>query len=671
MISTSVLFTSAYLPGDPSFDLGASCGLAEWRQDLPMLFKLLVGAGAQTIAWPAYDAGVDADCVLAAPMAQAQAAWQQLSALMEPPRDAAAAAAAASIARDTIGSLLASGQRWLVLDCVQLMEHDIGTADFDSALRRLRDDSAALHAALLRGDRETLAPLLRAEAPAIGHWASTGSAHLYVIEEVNTAELPFLQGISVRDWIEDVLCYAVAGGRPYAAGLVTPYGRWIAPLALGAVELTTVDAEEGWLIFAVKAPDGGGHWNGLMDLNGVIVLPASPAALYVISANLLQQVGPSGACRVLRLPDGALLHDQVNISQRNDGYFDFQRQLNDDKERNVHGVMDAAGKVVLPAHYSSVQDFGTGKRLAIVSQYVDGRYLFGLANTDGQLLAPCQYRLIDSATTSSPPKVRKRLIYAIDAQGLACMLTLDGQPAFTPRYPPAHHLLGVAVQDGFLYVASDGMAWSMDFSGRLLEQIGTLKQFQADISAQLGAALGLNAAPSASDTDDNSYTTAQLLAQVDRDQLRAIAAMLLLGDATLAARCVDLTLQYLAEEDAQGEYDGSTPEAACLFLLWSTASDVLGHGTTLDWKSVDEVEIIGEHIRIAALRDFRWPEHNDDGAGMADGLAAIGRHLAPHGLHLVNMLDGEDTYYLGVLRTRDIAALQRVAEEAGLPTLIY
>ena len=89
MINTAALFSTTFLPGQAGFDTDAITGLAEWRLDTPMLFKLLIGADAQTVAWPIYGDGEDCPCVLAAPMAQAQANWQALSVLMDRPRDAA------------------------------------------------------------------------------------------------------------------------------------------------------------------------------------------------------------------------------------------------------------------------------------------------------------------------------------------------------------------------------------------------------------------------------------------------------------------------------------------------------------------------------------------------------------------------------------------------------
>ncbi|QKY09574.1 DUF6630 family protein [Janthinobacterium lividum] len=666
MINTAALFSTAFLPGQAGFDTDAITGLAEWRLDIPMLFKLLVGAGAQAIAWPIYGDGEDCPCVLAAPMVQAQASWQALSALMDRPRDAAAI-----VARSAISTLLAGGQPWLILDCVQLIPHDIGTQEYAAGLEGLRAEAQALHLALQRGEREALAPLLAAGAasPATGYWSATAVAQLADVEELAADELPFLQGLEVVGWEEDVLCHEVsAAGEPDVTGLVTPYGRWIVPLSQRYVDLGVYYADDGWITFATAdAPDA----HGVLDLNGTVVLPPAPGALYVITPHLLQQIDADGASRLLRLPDGALLIDRVdNICLREDGLIDIERQTDqtdDDEKHNVCGVLDKTGKVVVPPAYSSVQDFGTKKKIAVVSQRIAGRFLFGLVNSQGELLAPCQYEAIDCATTSSPPKLRKNLIFAIDAQGLACMLTLDGKQVFTPLYPPAHHLRGVAVQSDFLYVVKDGMAWSMDFTGQLLEQFDTVDNFKAAVTAQLSAALGLS---KKKPVRRRSFTSPQILAKADREQLRAMAALLLLGDAELAARCVDITLDELAEDDPEEEYEGETPEAACFFLLWSTAADVLGHGTTLDWKAVDEVPRIGQHIELPALRDFRWTEREDDDA-MAEGLAAIAAHLAPHQLRLVNVQGGEDTYYLGVLREQDAAAFSKLAQQAALRPVVY
>ncbi|MEX0139691.1 WG repeat-containing protein [Massilia sp. LMS1-1-1.1] len=662
MINTAALFSTAFLPGQAGFDTDAITGLAEWRLDVPTLFKLLIGAGTQAVAWPIYGDGEDCPCVLAAPMAQAQASWQALSTLMDKPRDAAAI-----VARSAISALLAGGQPWLILDGVQLIAHDIGTPDYAAGLDALRAEAQMLHSALLRGDRDALAPLLTigAASPATGYWSATASAQLADVEELGTDELPFLQGLEVVGWEEDALCYEVStAGEPDVTGLVTPYGRWIVPLSQRYVDLGVYYADDGWITFATAdAPDA----HGVMDLNGTLVLPPAPGALYVISPHLLQRIDPDGASRLLRLPDGALLIDRVdNICLREDGLIDIERQTDDD-ERNVHGVVDKTGKVVVPLVYNSVQDFGTKKKIAIVSQRINGRCLFGLANSQGDLLAPCQYEAIDCATTSSPPKLRKNLIFAIDAQGLACMLTLDGKPAFTPLYPPAHHLRGVAVQSDLLYVVKDGMAWSMDFTGQLLEQFDTVENFKANVTAQLSEAMGLGKKKPAR---RRSFTPAQILAKADRGQLRSMAALLLLGDAALAARCVDITLEELAEDDPEEEYEGDTPEAACFFLLWSTAADALGHGTTLDWKAVDEVPHIAQHIALPALRDFRWADQQD-GDAMAEGLAAIAAHLAPHQLRLVNVHGGEDTYYLGVVRAQDAEAFKAVALQAALrPVLL-
>jgi hypothetical protein len=665
MINTAALFSTAVLPGQADFDTDAITGLAEWRLDTPMLFKLLVGAGTQAVAWPIYGDGEDCPCVLAAPMAQAQASWQALSALMDKPHDAAAI-----VARSAISALLAGGQPWLILDCVQLIAHDIDTPDYATALDALRAEAQALHSALLRGERDALAPLLAAgsASPATGYWSASASAQLAEVEELDAADVPFLQGLEVVGWEEDALCYEVsAAAEPDVTGLVTPYGRWIVPLSQRYVDLGTYYADDGWLTFATAdAPDA----HGVLDLNGTVVLPPAPGALYVISPHLLQQIDPDGASRLLRLPDGALLIDRVdNICLRNDGLIDIERQTSQtdhNDERNVCGVIDTTGKVVLPTAYSSVQDFGTKKKIAIVSQRIAGRFLFGLANSQGELLAPCQYEAIDCATTSSPPKLRKNLIFAIDAQGLACMLTLDGKPAFTPLYPPAHHLRGVAVQSDFLYVVKDGMAWSMDFTGRLLEQFDTVDNFKAAITAQLSESIGLGKKkPEKKPAKRRSFTPTQILAKADREQLHAMAALLLLGDAELAARCVDITLEELAEDDPEEEYEGESPAAACFFQLWSTAADALGHGTTLDWKAFDEVPRISQHIGLPALQDFRWTER-EDGDALAEGLAAIAAHLAPHQLRLVNMHGGEDTYYLGVVRASDADAFSKVALQAAL-----
>jgi len=662
MINTAALFSTAFLPGQAGFDTEAITGLAEWRLDAPALFKLLIGAGTQAVAWPIYGDGEDCACVLAAPMLQARASWQALSVLMDKPRDDAAI-----VAHSAISTLLAGGQPWLILDCVQLIPHDIGTPQYAAALDALRAEAQALHSALLRGERDVLAPLLAAGAasPATGYWSATADAQLADVEELGADELPFLQGLEVAGWQEDALCYEVsAAGEPAVTGLVTPYGRWIVPLSRRYVDLGVYYADDGWITFATAdAPDA----HGVLDLNGTVVLPPAPGALYVINPHLVQQIDADGASRLLRLPDGALLMDGVDhIGQRDDGYIDIERQAHDD-ERNVCGVLDATGKVVLPTAYSSVQDFGTKKKIAIVSQRIAGRFLFGLVNSQGELLAPCQYEAIDSATTSSSPKLRKNLIFAIDAQGLACMLTLDGKQAFTPLYPPAHHLRGVAVQSDFLYVVKDGMAWSMDFTGRLLEQFDTVDNFKAAITAQLSEAMGLS---KKKPVRRRSFTPAQILAKADRAQLGAMAALLLQGDAELAARCVDITLEELAQDDPEEEYEGDTPEAACFFLLWSTAAHTLGHGTTLDWKAVDEVPRIAQHIGLPALRDFSWAQR-EDGDAMAEGLAAIAAHLAQHQLRLVNLHGGEDTYYLGVVRAADAAAFSKVALQAALrPVLL-
>ncbi|QDG70284.1 DUF6630 family protein [Janthinobacterium tructae] len=666
MINTAALFSTAFLPGHAGFDTEAITGLAEWRLDAPALFKLLIGAGTQAVAWPIYGDGEDCACVLAAPMLQARASWQALSVLMDKPRDDAAI-----VAHSAISTLLAGGQPWLILDCVQLIPHDIGTPQYAAALDALRAEAQALHSALLRGERDVLAPLLAAGAasPATGYWSATADAQLADVEELGADELPFLQGLEVAGWEEDALCYAVsAAGEPAVTGLVTPYGRWIVPLSRRYVDLGVYYADDGWITFATAdAPDA----HGVLDLNGTVVLPPAPGALYVINPHLVQQIDADGASRLLRLPDGALLMDSVDhIGQRDDGYIDIERQAHDD-ERNVCGVLDATGKVVLPTAYSSVQDFGTKKKIAIVSQRIAGRFLFGLVNSQGELLAPCQYEAIDSATTSSSPKLRKNLIFAIDAQGLACMLTLDGKQAFTPLYPPAHHLRGVAVQSDFLYVVKDGMAWSMDFTGRLLEQFDTVDNFKAAITAQLSEAMGLSKKnPEKKPAKRRSFTPSQILAKADREQLRTMAALLLQGDAELAAHCVDITLEELAQDDPEEEYEGDTPEAACFFLLWSTAAHTLGHGTTLDWKAVDEVPRIAQHIGLPALRDFSWAQR-EDGDAMAEGLAAIAAHLAQHQLRLVNLHGGEDTYYLGVVRAADAAAFSKVALQAALrPVLL-
>ncbi|UQV43643.1 hypothetical protein KIV45_17025 [Janthinobacterium lividum] len=204
----------------------------------------------------------------------------------------------------------------------------------------------------------------------------------------------------MRKWLEDALCYEVAAvGQPDILGLVTPYGRWIVPLSLNVTTLGVYHAHDGWITFATAdAPDA----HGVLDLNGTVVLPPAPGALNVISPHLVQQIDRDGASRLLRLPDGTPLFESVYyFRQRDDGYIDIQRQTHDD-ERNVCGVIDVTGKVVLPNAYSSVQDFGKKKKIAIVSQRIDGRFLFGLANIQGSCWRHA------STKPSIPPQRRRR-----------------------------------------------------------------------------------------------------------------------------------------------------------------------------------------------------------------------------------------------------------------------
>ena len=42
MINTAALFSTAFLPGQAGFDTETITGLAEWRLDVPALFKLLI-----------------------------------------------------------------------------------------------------------------------------------------------------------------------------------------------------------------------------------------------------------------------------------------------------------------------------------------------------------------------------------------------------------------------------------------------------------------------------------------------------------------------------------------------------------------------------------------------------------------------------------------------------
>ena len=56
---------------------------------------------------------------------------------------------------------------------------------------------------------------------------------------------------------------------------------------------------------------------------------------------------------------------------------------------------------------------------------------------------------------------------------------------------------------------------------------------------------------------------------------------------------------------------------------------------------------------------------------MAEGLAAIAAHLAPHQLRLVNLHGDEDTYYLGGVRASDAAAFSKVALQAALRPVVH
>ncbi|GAU06700.1 hypothetical protein [Burkholderia stabilis] len=433
-------------------------GWAEWFEQIPQLFLYLIGDAANLpqVAPCAMFGDVESPACLMAPMAKVRERWHALDRHMRPrlpqlPDDARAqwAHMHATIATTT--------REWLILDCSPFCDAAIGTPEMDAFLQQVRQRCAEWGTVAEPGAGDLppiLLPLLSEVTAQWGWWNPNVIERIYTIEAQPHDEWPddlracYEPARDWQPWVDEVQAYyvrrldrAAVESAPAdsdrvraAAGLVTPYGRWLVHPDDGA---EWIDVEAGYIVIRQHGDWNAGIPGGLKDLNGRWIVP--PSAGYFDLSPLTRTLalgrrsprseGMDRTVELLRWPGGEPLFGDLTGGMLHD----------DGKVRIFHAddtvsALDAVtGEPLFDTRYKNVFAFHRKLRLAVVEwcppeQPSPGHpgVLQGVVHESGRLVIPCKYAHVHHAYKQPPKLLHGRQLLAITADGRPHFYSPDG-----------------------------------------------------------------------------------------------------------------------------------------------------------------------------------------------------------------------------------------------------
>ena len=237
----------------------------------------------------------------------------------------------------------------------------------------------------------------------------------------------------------------------WPVGLVTPDGRWLLQPSEGACQVF-VNAGH-FNVYYPESPGQTGRASGVMDLNGLWVVPPSAGyrELLTITPHVVQ-------CLSDKVPERHDLRslptmDLLQATLIDAGWHSEDNTLRADRGGEVREqalVMDIHGQLLFESCYERIHAFDpkTGLAVAAVRQphtgsdgHATSRALEGVIHISGQLIAPCEFELIDRSFFSQPPRIHPGgKLLAFSYEGQPSLFNTQGKLLASPAiYCPVQH----------------------------------------------------------------------------------------------------------------------------------------------------------------------------------------------------------------------------------------
>lgn len=656
-------------------------GVAEWRQQVPVLFQLVFCDGAHLALWPRH--GVKHDSVL---MMMHEPAVDQLLRVR---------ALLPDMLKPKMDAVLAVVQAQRLSALVLDFDTVLGTAAdakgfpkvlaaFRVSLARVRQELAAAQlAGVITAAQPLLYTLISMPEQTWGYWDARVDHSLYH-EHGSALETPPTELADVADghvefdrWGGWYTVSAATGQGVHGIGVITPYGRWLVPPSSGYGEVNGNALEFGWITAGKRAADTAIsserakirvddiQWQ-LLDANGV---PAGPELFYfiaVVSATLAlinRSSRTDDTGEVYHLPSHQWLDVKAdNLHVRPDGFVGYAL-------KNKHGLLDTDGRIVVPARYESISTFHKKTGLAIVAK----GGLHGMLNRTGDLVVPIKYHAIRISTRNGPPSFIGDRVWILDAGNHLGVLSANGAEVVAQQhkmvFPGQFYLENAASH----LVQVKDMAWEMDMQGNLGNPAGSVAALHASFRAgRLKSLQPQPSKPPSPHQPDRVINRQLIAAELRRKDFHAVLMLLCPDQDALQAVWHELEQTLDAVDDAQPEADlleqvpqvatASTVEQLLFSLpLWPFPRCLL------DWKSIDEINALAIHFpeHADAFTGFHW-DGELEGEDISQGFAAAGRWLNKSGLCLLDIQTGGDCYDLGILARRHIAEFSALTSQLGI-----
>jgi hypothetical protein len=716
MVKLSVLFAVKTFPteSDDYYDDANPniSGLAEWFLTVPDLFLLLLGNDTQAAPFAAYgDAGSNKALVVETQKAQQR--WQVFYQLAQQIKPALQTQLA------TIhNALMAEKLPFLALDIwSSVTEKEQAKKTYNAYIESLIQRAKILDVALsISTPSQVAAPIsamIENSQNQLGYWSAAVIARKFEIEREDIANISFLVDYQEYEdenpyWFYHIPAYIVRKKGSHARtpiGVVTPYGRWLVPLALGMTNVDDIWNEQlasldGWIKCDAVEYDNKYHCTRhdsvLFDVNGNQVTPVMQnTALLVHSAKVASlyknHISHSDQADMVRLPDLSLILANVSgVDYSEDGFIRYRKKIfmrhGEPAESELIGLMHADGQVLVAADcYFSIGEFHKTKQLAIVSKdkpnfvYDENKssdenigHLQGIIDQTGKLVVPCQYLYVLPINGENRLKVhQKDRLLLMGADKKLSIYKTNGELVVATQYQVPGQLI---YMDGYLQndlvTVTDGEnVMQMDFDGVVSAPQGTLADFMDEILRpyrEMSERLKKNR------ENPDAYKTVSAQEIIDEspwDSLHSACVCLCLGDDGAAATMCKNISEYLQSEDYDEEdwsIPAEQPAISVLFnLAFRDASDE-GFGARIDWKDSETLGALASMApKINALKGFKWST-NENGDNMTDGITAAAKYAQASKVNLFTLPADGDLYEIGFVLDANIQTLIELTNSMGI-----
>jgi WG containing repeat len=716
MVKLSVLFAVKTFPteNDDYYDEANPniSGLAEWFLTVPDLFLLLLGNDAHATPFAAYsDAGVNKALVVETQKAQQR--WQafyQLALQIKPALQTQLA---------TIQNvLMAEKLPFLALDIwSSVTEKEQAKKTYNAYVESLIQRAKILDDALsISAPSQVAAPisaLLVNSHNQLGYWSVAAITREFELEREDIANIAFLADYQEYEdenpyWLYHIPAYIVRkkdSPQRSPIGVVTPYGRWLVPLALGMTSVDDVWNEQqasldGWIkcdaVEYDKKHDCTRHDSVLFDVNGNQVTPVMQnTALLVHSAKVgslyKDFIDKSDKADIVHLPDLSLILASISgVDYSEDGYIRYRKKIfmrhGEPGESELIGLMQADGQVlVLADTYSSIGEFHKTKHLAVVTKdkpdfvYDENKssiknigHLVGVINKTGQLVVPCEYLYVLPITGDNRLKVHQkdRLLLVGTDEKLSIYKTNGELVAATNYQVPGQLIyLDGYLNEGTVTVTDGENVMQMDFDGIAGAPEMRLSDFMDAVLAPYR-----NALARVKQNRENllQYKTVSAQTIIDAkpwDALFTLCNCVCLADENTAVQMC----KAIAEHLQSGDYDdedwsipAEQPAASVAFNIAFRDASESGFGARIDWKDSETLGALASMApKITALKGFKWSA-NDNGDNMTDGIAAAAKYVQKSKVNLFTLPADGDLYEIGFVADANMQSLIELTNSVGI-----